>query len=238
MLRCMVCGPTAGFFSPCFRPGNFGYDVKQQHKTLLVWLALFVAVLGLAKLFNNSQEIAPRSYSEFIEDVQRGEFKDTALDIEVHPTHVLIAYEEGGKGYEVVGPVTDELYKSLDKERVNYRVEPDEDSDIFMQMLLVGLPMLLIVVIMVMFMRQMQAGGGKAMSFGKSRARLLNEHQTKITFKDVAGNRRGPRRGRRDHRLLARHPEVSPRRRAHPQGRALDGPSRDGKNAAGAGHCR
>ncbi|MCA9656278.1 MAG: AAA family ATPase, partial [Myxococcales bacterium] len=49
------------------------------------------------------------------------------------------------------------------------------------------LPMILIVIIMIMFMRQMQAGGGKAMSFGKARARLLTEHQGKVTFKDVAG---------------------------------------------------
>src|SRR5690606_6665128 len=62
-----------------------------------------------------------------------------------------------------------------------------EDEGVFFQFALMWLPMIFIVILMVMFMRQMQAGGGKAMSFGKSKARLLNEHHNKVTFKDVAG---------------------------------------------------
>ncbi len=162
--------------------------MKQQTKTLLVWLGLLVAVLALANLFNTSQQSEPVSYAKFIEtvDTEWHSFKNTTLQVEVHQTHVDIEYELGGKTLQVTGPVTEELYSKLNEKGIDYKVEPEDDSGL-LQFAIMWLPMILIVIIMVMFMRQMQAGGGKAMSFGKSRARLLTEHQGKITFKDVAG---------------------------------------------------
>ena len=159
--------------------------MKQQTKTLLVWLGLIVAVLALANLFNSSQQTTQISYAQFIRQVHT--LKDaTTLDIEVHPGHVDISYKLDDKTIEVTGPATEELYKKLDDHGIDYRVEPEEDSSL-LQFAIMWLPMILIVIIMIMFMRQMQAGGGKAMSFGKARARLLTEHQGKVTFKDVAG---------------------------------------------------
>ncbi|MBK6916986.1 MAG: ATP-dependent zinc metalloprotease FtsH [Deltaproteobacteria bacterium] len=162
--------------------------MKQQTKTLLVWLGLIVAVLALANLFNTSQQVKTISYAKFVEQVDKewNTFASTTLSIEVHPSHVDIAYEQDGQAYAVVGPATDELYLKLNEHHIDYRVEPEDDSSL-LQFAIMWLPMILIVIIMVMFMRQMQAGGGKAMSFGKSKARLLTEHQGKITFKDVAG---------------------------------------------------
>ena len=162
--------------------------MKQQTKTLLVWLALIVAVLALANLFNTSNQVTPISYAKFIEQVddQWHTLQNTTLAIEVHPSHVDIEYELDGKTMEVTGPVTEELYKKLDEHGLDYRIEPEDDSSL-LQFAIMWLPMILIVIIMIMFMRQMQAGGGKAMSFGKSKARLLTEHQGKVTFKDVAG---------------------------------------------------
>jgi cell division protease FtsH len=165
-----------------------GFGVKQQTKTLLVWLALIVAVLALANLFNTSNQVTPISYAKFIEqvDTQWHTFQNTTLAIEVHPSHIDIEYEVDNKTMEVTGPVTEELYKKLDEHDIDYRIEPEDDSSL-LQFAIMWLPMILIVIIMIMFMRQMQAGGGKAMSFGKSKARLLTEHQGKVTFKDVAG---------------------------------------------------
>jgi cell division protease FtsH len=164
--------------------------VKQQTKTLLVWLGLIVAVLFLANLFNNSQKAEPLTYTEFRKQVVNQELSadktSTSVELEVHPSHVNIAYERDGGKVEVVAPATDELYKLLEDNGVQYKVEPEEEG-LFFQFALMWLPVILIVAVMIMFMRQMQAGGGKAMSFGKSKARLLNEHQTKVTFKDVAG---------------------------------------------------
>jgi cell division protease FtsH len=162
--------------------------VKQQTKTLLVWLGLIVAVLALANLINTSESATTISYAKFIDDVDNNwhTFQNTTLEIEAHPNHVEIAYELDGKQMEVTGPVTEELYEKLDKNKIDYKFEPEDDSSL-LQFAIMWLPMILIVIIMIMFMRQMQAGGGKAMSFGKSKARLLTEHQGKVTFKDVAG---------------------------------------------------
>ena len=147
-----------------------------------------MAVLALANLFNTNPSVTKISYAKFIQQVDEEwhTFKDTTLAVEVHPSFVAINYELDGKPYEVTGPVSEDLYRKLGERQIDYTVEPEDDSG-FLQLAIMWLPMILIVVIMVMFMRQMQAGGGKAMSFGKSKARLLTEHQGKVTFKDVAG---------------------------------------------------
>ncbi|HEY0133567.1 MAG TPA: ATP-dependent zinc metalloprotease FtsH, partial [Nannocystis sp.] len=97
-----------------------------------------------------------------------------------------ITYEFDKKLYQATGPVAEGLYQKLSEKGIDYTVEPEEDGAL-LQFALMWLPMIFIVVLMVMFMRQMQAGGGRAMNFGKSKARLLNEHTNKVTFKDVAG---------------------------------------------------
>jgi cell division protease FtsH len=144
--------------------------------------------LALANLFNTSQSVTTISYAKFIEQVDSDwhTFQSTTLNLEVHPSHVDIEYELDGKKMEVTAPVTEELYKKLNEKQIDYKVESEDDSSL-LQFAIMWLPMILIVVIMIMIMRQMQAGGGKAMSFGKSKARLLTEHQGKVTFKDVAG---------------------------------------------------
>jgi cell division protease FtsH len=162
--------------------------VKQQTKTLLVWLGLIVAVLALANLFNTSQNVKTISYAQFVDRIENEwhTLQNSTLEIEVHASHVEIGYELDGNQYEVTGPVTEELYKKLNEKGIDYKIDPEDDSSL-LQFAIMWLPMILIVIIMIMFMRQMQAGGGKAMSFGKSKARLLTEHHGKVTFKDVAG---------------------------------------------------
>lgn len=160
--------------------------VKQQTKTLLVWLCLIVAVLGLANMLNSSEEVKPVTYAKFMKLVDSDWEGIRGLDIKVHPAHVGITYSIEGQAYEATGPLSEGLYDKLSAKDIDYKVEPEEDSAL-LQFALMWLPMIFIVILMVMFMRQMQAGGGRAMSFGKSRARLLNEHTTKVTFKDVAG---------------------------------------------------
>jgi cell division protease FtsH len=70
---------------------------------------------------------------------------------------------------------------------IQFTAKPKEDSSVWPQVLVWWLPMLLLVGIFFLFMRQLQSGGGKAMSFGKSKAKLLSDHQNRVTFKDVAG---------------------------------------------------
>jgi cell division protease FtsH len=162
--------------------------VKQQTKTLFVWLVLLVGVLVLAHLFTQSQRVTQRTYSDFVADVtaNAGDFEETVLEVDVYKNHVNITYEQEGAQYEVLGPAADELYSLLNEKGVDYKIDPKESSE-FLQIAVLWIPMLLIGVLVFVFMRQMQSGGGKAMTFGKSRARLLNEHTQKVTFKDVAG---------------------------------------------------
>ncbi len=163
--------------------------MKQQTKTLLVWLGLIVAVLALANLFNTNHKVVDISYAKFMDTVDKewGDLKNAKnLTIAVHPSYVDISYERDDITYRATGPVAENLYQKLSDKQIDYSVEPEEDGTI-LQFALMWLPMIFIVVLMVMFMRQMQAGGGRAMNFGKSKARLLNEHQNKVTFKDVAG---------------------------------------------------
>ena len=80
-----------------------------------------------------------------------------------------------------------ELLKFLETNTVPYSFKREEKTPIWQQVLLSWFPMLLLFFIFFLFMRQIQIGGGKAMSFGKSRARLLTENSNRVTFKDVAG---------------------------------------------------
>ncbi len=161
--------------------------VKQQTKTLLVWLGLIVAVLALANLFNTSRDVVEISYAKFIDNVEKEWASFRTVNVAVHESYVELTYEDtSGKAFHVIGPVAENLYGQLSSKGIDYRVEPEEDGAL-LQFALMWLPMIFIVVLMVMFMRQMQAGGGRAMNFGKSKARLLNEHSNKVTFKDVAG---------------------------------------------------
>jgi cell division protease FtsH len=84
-------------------------------------------------------------------------------------------------------PDDPDLMKQLRDHRVEIMVKPEEESKWYMTLLVSWFPMILLIGVWIFFMRQMQAGGGKAMSFGKSRARLLTENQQKVTFEDVAG---------------------------------------------------
>jgi len=92
----------------------------------------------------------------------------------------------------VVGPYSgaiesNDILKSIQVHKINMEMDPKEESSFWEYMIISWLPMIFLVVIFVFFMRQLQGGGGKAMNFGKSKARLLSESDTKKTFKDVAG---------------------------------------------------
>jgi cell division protease FtsH len=94
---------------------------------------------------------------------------------------------EDGKAFKSYAPTDPNLIKLLQTKQVEITAKPKDDSPWYTTLLVSWLPMLVLVGIWIFFMRQMQAGGGKAMSFGKSRARLMTENTVKITFSDVAG---------------------------------------------------
>jgi cell division protease FtsH len=101
--------------------------------------------------------------------------------------HNIQGEYKNGERFRTFAPDDPELVKSLRDKKVKIAAKPEEDSPWYMVLLLNWFPMLLLIGVWIFFMRQMQVGGGKAMSFGKSRAKLLTENQHRVTFSDVAG---------------------------------------------------
>src|SRR5262249_5442728 len=91
------------------------------------------------------------------------------------------------KKYYADGPVGENTIKDLEDHGVEFRYMPGDQKGFLANIIFVYMPILLMVMLVVFFIRQVQPSGGKAMSFGKSRARLLNESQNRVTFADVAG---------------------------------------------------
>ncbi|HYP87297.1 MAG TPA: ATP-dependent zinc metalloprotease FtsH, partial [Polyangiaceae bacterium] len=167
--------------------------MKQPPKTLLLWVVVLVAFLSIWHFL--SIENPPRpdiSYSEFITLTKAPKDQRHIDKVEIKDREYSFFIKTPGKGEpargRTVGPVKDDdAAAELVKSGVEVTYQKDESSPLVGPVLTILLPMLFVIVMFYLFMRQLQAGGGKAMSFGKSRARLLSESQNKITFADVAG---------------------------------------------------
>ena len=121
-------------------------------------------------------------FSDFMGAVDRGDVREVV--IQGH--HIKGKYKNGDQ-FRTFEPDDPELVKSLQAKNVKIAAKPEDESPWYLVLLLNWLPMLLLIGVWIFFMRQMQVGGGKAMSFGKSRAKLLTENQHRVTFSDVAG---------------------------------------------------
>jgi len=120
------------------------------------------------------------SYSDFLNMVD----SESVTDVTIQGEHIMGMSSRGP--FKTYAPKDPELIKLLRSKGVKISAKPQEDSSWF-QVFLSWVPMLLLIGVWIFFMRQMQAGGGKALSFGKSRARLMTDNQEKVTFEDVAG---------------------------------------------------
>lgn len=161
---------------------------SQLFKNLVLWLVIFVAIIALYQLVHtprsNVQEIP---YSDFLANVEKGEVKDLEFKgEEIKGQYTNPVGDQAVEGFKTMGPANDDLIKKLEEKGITFKFSTDKEGSLT-HMLLNWAPLVLLIVIMVIFMRQLQAGGTKAMSFGKNRARMLTENQNKITFKDVAG---------------------------------------------------
>jgi cell division protease FtsH len=142
-------------------------------------------------LNTNRNEDKRLLFSTFVSDVETHpeKFKSTsAIQIRKNQDSAELKGQYAtGETFVTTGIVGDKLLEKLDKAKLNYEVVKDTENNFWQQVLMTWLPMLVLVVLFLVFMRQLQVGGGKAMSFGKSKAKLLSENQRKITFADVAG---------------------------------------------------
>ncbi|MFA6498793.1 MAG: ATP-dependent zinc metalloprotease FtsH [Desulfurivibrionaceae bacterium] len=154
------------------------------YKNLSMWLVIGLTMILLFNLFNKPQtSVVEMSYSDFLTSIESGQISSVNIQADE-----VTGKGSGGKDFKVVTPPADsELIPILRKAKVNILVKQKEESPWYVTVLVSWFPMLLLIGVWIFFMRQMQGGGGKAMSFGKSRARLLDKDQTKVTFADVAG---------------------------------------------------
>ncbi len=158
-------------------------------KNIVLWIVIAVVVAMVVSNFS-ARSGAPQelAYSTFLDQVKQGTVAEVVFK---QGGNVIRGVRTSGEPFIVYNPETDnsELIGTLIKERVKFSGAPPEGQSIFVQLLISSFPILLLIAVWVYFMRQMQggAGGRGAMSFGKSRARLLGEDQVQVTFADVAG---------------------------------------------------
>jgi cell division protease FtsH len=193
--------------------------VNQFYKNLSLWLVISLMMILLFNMFNKPKPTADKiSYSDFISQVEAG--KITAVTIQGND--VYGKYEgKDAKEFRTYKPNSDaDLTQMLLDKKVTIQAKPDEEKFSWFSIFISWFPLILLVGVWIFFMRQMQVGGGKAMSFGKSRAKLLTENQVKITFEDVAGIEEA-KEGWQD-----------------TQGGAADGPSGHRQDPAGPRHRR
>ncbi|MFZ9085836.1 MAG: ATP-dependent zinc metalloprotease FtsH [Steroidobacteraceae bacterium] len=156
-------------------------------KNIVLWVIIASVLLAVFSNFGvRGGAPQPMPYSQFLEEV-----KADGIRTATFKGATITGLRAGGDPYVVYNPETanSALIGLLQSSRVNFDAAPPERQSILMQLLLSSFPILLLIAVWVYFMRQMQGGGGGrgAMSFGKSRARLLSEDQVAVTFADVAG---------------------------------------------------
>ncbi len=164
--------------------------MKQSHKALLMWVLLILMFVAIWNFFSDVPRSQQVPFSDFVSDIRN----DRVASVKIKDKEFRYQLKEAAGSQRpeervTVGINSDEINKEIfAKERgVKVTVEKEDSSPFWASGLITLLPMVFLLVMFYLFMRQMQAGGGKAMSFGKSRARLLSDSSNKITFADVAG---------------------------------------------------
>lgn len=153
------------------------------YKNLALWIVITLMMIMLYNLFNQ-QHLAETniSYTEFLSMVDNGSISDVVIQ-----GQELFTTDVNHNRFKVYAPQDTDLIKILRQKGVTINAKPETDSPWYMNVLVSWFPMIVLIGVWIFFMRQMQSGGGKAMSFGKSRARLQSDQMKKVTFEDVAG---------------------------------------------------
>jgi cell division protease FtsH len=151
------------------------------YKNLALWLVISLMVIMLFQVFKQPDRTSTTiGYSDFLSMVENG----SVIQVVIEGQNITGTSSQGP--FKTFAPQDNELIPILRRNDVKISVKPEESSQWF-QIFISWVPMLLLLGIWIFFLRQMQAGGGKALSFGKSRARLMSDSQEKVTFEDVAG---------------------------------------------------
>lgn len=153
------------------------------YKNLALWLVITLMMIMLYNLFNQQQMSETSiSYTEFLAMVDDERVAEVTMQ-----GQELFVTDINRSRFKVFSPQDPELIKILRQKGVTIQAKPPAESPWYMSVLVSWFPMLVLIGVWIFFMRQMQSGGGKALSFGKSRARLMSDSMAKVTFEDVAG---------------------------------------------------
>ena len=159
--------------------GNF---LSSLYKNLVFWAIIIVAMVLLFNLFNKPRQTAlERNYSDFITAVENNRVQE----VETRGRNINWRDTEG-KRFKTYAPEDPDMIKLLREKKVVINAKKDEESPIW-NILISWFPMILLIGVWLFFMRQMQIGGGKALSFGKSKAKVLTKELHQVTFENVAG---------------------------------------------------
>ncbi|MEX0406260.1 ATP-dependent zinc metalloprotease FtsH [Aquibium sp. LZ166] len=161
--------------------------MNPNYRNLALWAIIAVLLIALFNLFQTPQQRGSArevAYSEFISDVSSGRVKSVTIAGE----RITGTYTDNGAGFQTYSPGDPSLVSRLEDRGVTINARPENDgSNSIFGYLISWLPMILILGVWIFFMRQMQSGSGRAMGFGKSKAKLLTEAHGRVTFQDVAG---------------------------------------------------
>ncbi|GIX27307.1 MAG: ATP-dependent zinc metalloprotease FtsH [Burkholderiales bacterium] len=153
-------------------------------KNIAIWLVIALVLMTVFNQFSTRQQPqAQMNYSQFIEEVKAGHIAKVTIE-----GRTLKGVKTDGKRFVTYSPSDPWMVSDLLKNGVIIEAKPEEEPSLLMNIFVSWFPMLLLIGVWIFFMRQMQGGGrGGAFSFGKSRARMLDESQNTVTFADVAG---------------------------------------------------
>jgi len=153
------------------------------YKNLALWLVITLMMVMLYNLFSQQHMAETNiSYSEFLNMVENERIAEVVIQ-----GQELYVTDTNHNRFKIYAPRDNDLINLLRKKRVTISAKPPAENPWYMSVLVSWFPMLVLIGVWIFFMRQMQAGGGKALSFGKSRARLMSDQSEKVTFEDVAG---------------------------------------------------
>ncbi|MGH7000882.1 MAG: ATP-dependent zinc metalloprotease FtsH, partial [Stellaceae bacterium] len=157
--------------------------MNQVSRNIALWLVVVLMAALLFKFFSSTQQHSPEIiFSDFLNDVDNRSVTQVTIQ-----GSQISGETSDGQHFKTYAPNDPDLVKTLREKGVKIAAKPADGDPWWMVLLVQWFPMLLLVGVWIFFMRQMQIGGGKAMSFGKSRAKLLTENTHKVTFADVAG---------------------------------------------------
>jgi len=159
--------------------------LRQSYKTVLLWVVLLLMFVAFYQMFSvQGRNVKRLDFSDFIAKVEAGEVKEVVIK-----DHTYSGTFRDNSEYETTGPFDPmaTMLERFTKNGIRVRYEKPDQNSFWVTVLVQYLPLVFLFLLFFFFMRQLQSGGGKAMSFGKSKAKLMTERHNKVTFADVAG---------------------------------------------------